>query len=541
MNTFFAKYSEIFLILLFSFIFLTPGIQENALLTQGDESMHIVTIRESVARGNYFLPYLSGTPNPYKPPLLFWISEIFEIFFPGNLFWERFPFVLFGAMSSVFVYKLLHFFVENKLAFIGSILYLFSLGTFKFSRLAMMEQGMAFFILLVVYYFVKYFLYRKFKYIVIAGFVTGIGFLLKGPILHVYTGILIFTIGSLGLFRFNLSKRIWKGKKNFHLFLKVVFIFISFGFIVPVLYFISLALFNEAGVDLIKFFLIIENLGKFSNENQPEMSLVQGLLMYSLPWSIALVYGMYDSLFQKTLGRQNFIGQLFIITGILVLFLHLLPNRKEAYYMIPLIPVLFVGVIISLRNNFLLDKYWKLNLLSIHFFNLILMVILFWMDGFKNYLYIAIPVVYILILIWIRQFQIQLFYKNLILGIGLIIFFQFVILPVLHQPLLSKELAQNYPNTICVLSDNPWAIYELRTYQEKIQWKHGSPQFPETCSKLGYPILALSEHSPISGYEMKKKWKVYNSAQKFKIQFLFDSNQVFKEVKYYEMSKINEL
>lgn len=46
---------------------MTLGVPDVA-FPQGDEIMHIRSIRESLDAGSYTLPVLSGLPNPYKPP-----------------------------------------------------------------------------------------------------------------------------------------------------------------------------------------------------------------------------------------------------------------------------------------------------------------------------------------------------------------------------------------------------------------------------------------------------------------------------------------
>ena len=55
-------------LIVLGFLAVMPGINGSALLGQGDEYMHIATVRESLDAESYFLPILNGAVNYHKPP-----------------------------------------------------------------------------------------------------------------------------------------------------------------------------------------------------------------------------------------------------------------------------------------------------------------------------------------------------------------------------------------------------------------------------------------------------------------------------------------
>lgn len=79
------------LLVLLNVFLLLPGSGGNAILTQGDEAMHIATIRESLASSSYLFPKFEGVLNLYKPPALFWLGIFSDSLFGVSFFAERFP------------------------------------------------------------------------------------------------------------------------------------------------------------------------------------------------------------------------------------------------------------------------------------------------------------------------------------------------------------------------------------------------------------------------------------------------------------------
>ena len=134
------------------FILLIPFTGTLDILRQGDEVMHIATVRESLDTGSWLLPQLTGQPNAYKPPLLFWLGMIGEALFGRSLLSDRILMVSTGALIGSLLFVMARRLGASgfKSIFIG-LSFVVSLAAFKFSRLLMMDLPMAFGLTLVGY------------------------------------------------------------------------------------------------------------------------------------------------------------------------------------------------------------------------------------------------------------------------------------------------------------------------------------------------------------------------------------------------------
>lgn len=200
----------ILLLFVFSCLVLLPGIEGDSLLLQGDEVMHIRTIRESLSANTFLHPVLGGYSNPYKPPLLFWSGMVSDFVIGKSFFSERLPSVLLGASSVVLIFLILKILrADSKIRWLTSIAYLFSLGLYKFAKLAMMEVYLVFLFLLSIYFYIRYLKNKKWTFLFLSGLVSGIGALLKGPILIIYLSIVIVTLWGFTRFRIRNGKNIF--------------------------------------------------------------------------------------------------------------------------------------------------------------------------------------------------------------------------------------------------------------------------------------------------------------------------------------------
>lgn len=310
---------------------LLPGSSGDALLLQGDEVMHIATIRESLAHGEYILPRLNGEANYFKPPLLFWLGMASEKVFGTSLLSARLPAILLASFTvSVLFLFLLDITKKIRLSFFSSLIYLFTLGNFKFGRLLMMEQGMVFSLLLTTYLFYKYYKTRKKAFIILSSLTAGVSYLYKGPLFQVYTAILLLSWAGVFLLHFKFSPFAWKGKRYIRSLVSTLVLFHLIE-LVPILAWLSFLVYLK-GSGILYYFFVVENYGKFFSENQNLFRIFSGWIFYAQPIGFALLYFAFYSLKLKIKSRNSLFARVIINTSFLLTLLHLLPNRKDGYY-----------------------------------------------------------------------------------------------------------------------------------------------------------------------------------------------------------------
>ena len=109
--------------------------------------------------------WLADSPMPWwpklsfhdHPPLFFLSQHIFFKIFNDSLFASRLPSVLFGVTSVYLIYLIAKKLLASESAgLITSLMFAISFAAVSVSRLAMMESTLFFFILLNVYYFLKF-------------------------------------------------------------------------------------------------------------------------------------------------------------------------------------------------------------------------------------------------------------------------------------------------------------------------------------------------------------------------------------------------
>lgn len=529
-----------------SFLILLPGIATDNLLLQGDEVMHIKTIRESLETGNILHPVLGGFSNPYKPPLLFWFGMMGDKSLGAGLIGERIPSVLLGSFSIVLIFwTLLEVGVNRRFSMFVSLLFLTSLGVFKFSRIAMMEIYMVFFLLLGLYFYIIYLNTEKKNFLVLSGLATGLGGLLKGPLLVVYAFIFLLTHWVLSRVRIRDGKTVWNSKPRF-LFLKGIgiksffFIWAPLTVLPLLLWILAIIAWTDQGLAFTKFFLLTENIGKFGQENQPEFRILFGFILYSIPWTIVFFLGFLRIFRQKDSTKRQFIAKWILMGSIYILLLHLIPNRKDPYYALPSLATGILALGMGLGK-----KDWKEILTSkshLGFQLLLALLILVggWFFRSNHMIFLTLPLVFILYsLVDFRYFKRQ---RLLLLGGGIIapvltlLFFQTSILPSVPDRIPVID-ARKFPK-ICVVSVNPWDAWEIENYTAGLKVEHYA-FIHESCVERGLPILLTEEkdRSRIpEDYQFVKTWDVWgNGPETWESKlYRFDDPVFYKEYRLYK-------
>ncbi|MCB1172378.1 MAG: glycosyltransferase family 39 protein, partial [Leptospiraceae bacterium] len=337
---------------LLAFLLLAFGINGVAILAQGDEYMHIATVRQSLDNNSWLLPTLEGLPNYYKPPILFWIGMLSEALLGNSLFAVRLPAVLAGLGSIFLLYRLLK--VTGAPALFPSIAYALSLGTLKFSKLLMMEQFMAFALLVTTLFFVRFVQTKSYRCLLWAGLASAIAYFFKGPLFQVYTGFL-FLAWAIPLFLHFNAQGDFRGWHRVPTILKAALV-LHLPLLLPLAWngWLFYSAPDNYGKAILEFFYVNENLSKFRHADQSPFMIPMGWLLYSAPWTVMIIGAFFLALRSTVRDSRVRIGRMLFVTALAISLLHMLPSRKDPYYVIPVLPVLFAGlpmILYSSRNE----------------------------------------------------------------------------------------------------------------------------------------------------------------------------------------------
>ncbi|TGN13698.1 ArnT family glycosyltransferase [Leptospira ilyithenensis] len=519
-----------FFIWVVSFFAFLPSLGDpSSFFPQGDEIMHIRTIRESLMSGHWILPQVSGFPNPYKPPLLFWLGIASDRLFGVSFFAERLVSAALGASSATLIYLLSKMFHSSgKMSLILAISFVFSFGTWKFSRLVMMEEAMVFFFLFYIYLFLKYDFSKNYSYFLAANFILGIGYLLKGPIIIVYGAIVILSFFLVDFLR-NRKGKFQLEFANLLVYIKLIPGF-SFALLAPAIWTFYLYFFNENGKDLIKFFLVAENMGKFSAANQSTLRILGGWLLYSLPFTVTFLFGLIEMVKTRIYSPRQRTGRALLISLFLLSLLHLLPSRKDPYYILPFLSVLFF-----LPSIYFDSEEWleKINSLSNKLFlGTIIVLALFANLYFWNITLFAIclTILCLMVYFWKKHSLQGIFIINL----TIVPMIAFSILQPLQDPKIEDFLTDSSINKLCVVSENPWAAMEMANRLPKINVIYSPPSSAKSiCEEADFPLLIFADFfEPEATYDQTHQWFFWQVHREYETKEILELIQDPKSVRF---------
>lgn len=456
---------------------LAPGAGGTAVLSQGDEPMHAETVRESLRAGSWAVPILNGAPNYFKPPLLFWAGMASESVLGPSLFALRLPAILFAAFTVLGLYCLLRLARLSVGASAGiAAFYLLTLGVFKFGRLLMNEQGLALcmvWLAFVVESGERRQLSRLFAS-ALAGAIAALGFFWKGPLFPVYAGLALTVWFWPHIFHWreasapapaSAARVQWRGARALRFFL-----WYGVVFLIPLAAPAAWAVWLEGrgGGAYIDYFLVHENLAKFREPTQPEWRLLEGWLLYTLPWTPALAYFLFRGLRRAAtarLTRTDLLARKLLWLAAVVTLFHLLPNRKDAYYVTPALPLLFAGLALLNRDA------WTVHQLR------------------RRGVIFAVAA-----------------------GAFALLAFHWIALPAFDRPLLPPAARARSGAQLCLISAKPWHGYQVRMQYPDLEIVHGLRLVPETCLAGRAPIAALVPIAPPPGYAAALTWPLWRES-----------------------------
>ncbi|HNJ04849.1 MAG TPA: glycosyltransferase family 39 protein, partial [Leptospiraceae bacterium] len=480
-------------LLFLSLVFLLPGLGGKNSPGQGDEVMHLLTVQSSLKSGSYLIPEIEGQPNYYKPPLLFWTGMATERIFGGGLFGGRISSVFFSAGTALLIYLLLvHARVDFRVAFFASLAYILTVGTMKFARLLMMEQGMAFALMLIAFLLFRQMRTGRLRYALLSGLATGLAFLFKGPLFIVYTGLIYAVWAMIGLFR--MEKRAagwnWRGRSRVPHVAKTAALVISGSLVVPLLWVgMILGYAGQEGQVLLKFFFVVENFGKFAQENQNTLRILAGWITYTFPWTILVLAGMALVFVpQKLENQRQYIGRILVLSVFVIMVFHILPHRKAAYYGIPFAPFVFAGIPLLLKDLRFLERPARWTVLLLYLISPILAFAAVMGSESVLGLVVLVPALVALVLeVLARRGKVSGFAENRslkILGLSgslLMLALQFVLYPLLNHEVVPVGRVSSFGKEMCLVTGETWDAMDLKGLRPDIDVIATVPMSPETC------------------------------------------------------------
>lgn len=547
-------------LLLLSFALLLPGLGGKDSPGQGDEVMHLLTVQSSLAAKSYLIPVLDGQPNYYKPPLLFWAGMATEAVFNSNLFGGRLSSVLFTAGTALLVYFLLSSArVDWRIAFVSALAYVLTLGAMKFARLLMMEQGMAFSFMLIVFALFKQIHTQKLRYALLAGFVSGLAFLFKGPLFIVYTGLLYAVWAMISLFRVSKGESgwVWHGRKSLSAVTKTAALVLAGSLVVPGIWVASILIFaGKEGQVLLQFFFVVENLGKFMQENQNTFRLLGGWLTYTFPWTLVVLAAMAAVLVpQKLANRNQYFGRILILAVFTIMIFHLLPHRKAAYYGVPFMPLVFAGIPLLIRDLTSLERPARWTILALYVITPILTIAAVLGSESPLGLVILVPALAAVLLERMSRSSVpaaSFFAANRslkIVGIAgtlSMLTIQFVLYPLLNHEVIPVARAGSFSKSICVVTGETWDAMDLKVLRPDMDVAVTVPMNPETCVDGRRAVLhipgAPTEESMIDmaleqkSYSEISRWNMWSRRMTTDavIEYLQGGRRIVSRIRYYE-------
>lgn len=318
-------------------------------IRQGTESLYLQISKEMYEANSYMTPLYKGEHHWSKPPLHFWLP--FPLYFAGggySLTLARAAVALFGLLAIFFI-SLKLFRWRQVPILLTFVLLAGSHGLLKFSRTFMMEIPLTLLPAISLFYFWEYLEKRReinaplFKNssLWLAIIFMALSVLIKGPVT------LVMAFIGLGFFQvlLYLKERRFIVAESFWFFLLST-LFSSIWFLLCYL---------RYGSEFFDYFFLRENLGKFGQKKMPSKKIVEGLLLYTLPWLfvIPLFLGKLKNSFEKFDRLALYFFTLFC--GFF--FIWFIPAQKSHHYALPAIPFALGYILLQLDTKTLEGRF----------------------------------------------------------------------------------------------------------------------------------------------------------------------------------------
>ncbi len=319
-------------------------------LIDPDEARYAEGAREMLVLRDYLIPHLNYIPRVNKPILFYWLICGSYKIFGINEFAARFPSAMFALILLLGLYFWTKRYLDQKTAFLSSLVLLSSPAFFVVARLAIIDTVFAALILLSLFSF--WHCYSKDKFMYTPFVLTGLSLAAKGPVGWL---LILITIAA-----FSITKRSFK-------FLRLAFRPKGILTILIIGGLWYLMLFNKIGALEFKNLIFRETLGRFKDgfvHKEPFFYYFPLILLGFMPWSIFLI-------FLKRVNYKNEAVKFLAIFGIVTYLFFSLCKTKLPTYILPLFPVLAVF------SASIINSLWRERLKSPLIVAMVLIIIFF--------------------------------------------------------------------------------------------------------------------------------------------------------------------
>lgn len=327
----------IILLVLSPFILYFYDIGNPDALRQGTEGFYLRVLSEMKEAHSFLVPLFDGRPHFSKPPLGFWMAWPFIGGDSSILFGARLSILLSSFLSIFFISRS----VSRHLRFNAVVVCIFMLSTFgaiKYLRIFMLEAPLALLGTLAALWLYDSFESKSILRAIFAGVVLGLAGLTKGPVSFVMAGL------SLVLY-FLFERRFPRANEVKSSLWALVFALITF---IP--WFAILGM--KFGDEFWNYFLVRENLGKFTSKSYSPLVLFQGLFMFLLPWSLVIlasVKGINTKWRERKWSERKYLVYLmaFALGHFVIWFI---PSQRSHHYAFPS-TFFFLFIVMSLCSE----------------------------------------------------------------------------------------------------------------------------------------------------------------------------------------------
>ena len=320
-------------LLVFATVYILCNIGSGS-LTTWDECAYMIPAKEMAQNNVWYTLTLGGEPFLEKPPLCMWSTALFYRFFGINEFTSRATSAIFGILTVMLVYIFGVYIADRKTGFISGLIFLGLPHYLHFAKMAMLDVTLTFFIVLMIYLFLRG--EDNPKYLFYSGLAFALAYFAKG--FACFLG--LFIIFAYSIF----AKR-----------LKFIFnrYFIA-GMLISVLtilfwYFLQ---YKTVGIDAINNYF---GFHIFTRATQAIEGHVGGINFYqkaifnkNKPWSVLLFISAAYVLFRAIRYREK--GPLLLSCWIVTSYvLFSLVKTKLHWYIIPIYPALALtaGIVVA--------------------------------------------------------------------------------------------------------------------------------------------------------------------------------------------------
>ncbi|MDQ7824662.1 MAG: glycosyltransferase family 39 protein [Candidatus Eremiobacteraeota bacterium] len=323
-----------------------------------DESLYVHIAKEMYGKGELWIPSWCGSEAYFKPPLVYWILMTGFMMGGVSLVAARIPIVLLTLATVLLAFLIAKDLYGKRDGVLAALFTATSLGIIIYGRIAMMDLPLCFFITLSAWCFIRA-LDTAHPFWTVAFLAAGgLSTLIKGPISLVIILSAAFTCCLI----FKRHRHILNGW-----FVAGAAAALFFMLLWPAV----LAMRGEFS-HWYGFFIVRENLGKFSDIRYPVHTFLASYLIYLFPWTPLLISSLWILIREKLYREERLMVPLIWAAAVLVM--HLLPATKLKHYTIPAIPLTMV-FISAMAGSWGADRAMKRGIIALQALLVLLFIV----------------------------------------------------------------------------------------------------------------------------------------------------------------------